>query len=222
MQMQPAEILAAGQRTWPDEITDEALVARANAGRWSAFEVLVRRYQDEFHRLAWSYLKSDADAQDVVQMAFLKMYRKLQSYRGDASFKNWAYRIVINTALSRIRRHKRHREVALEAVCPSLEDVEQLSTDPTHWASYQWEARADDIVAHRELRGRIIDAVDQLEPKYQTVFLLYEVQALDLDEIGEITGLSIPGVKSRLHRARLFLRATLEHYLREYAPALLG
>ncbi len=224
MEMQPAAALANDRVALHSQASDEELVVRANNGQWSGFEALVRRYQEPFHRLAWSYVKTDADAQDVVQTAFVKMYRNLQTFRGEASFKSWAYRIVVNTALSRIRRHKRQREVALEGICPSVDELEQLQTSQVQqglgWSSTCWQARGDEIVENHELRRLIIDAVDQLEPKYQTVFLLHEVEGLEIVEIGEVIGLSVPGVKSRLHRARLFLRATLQRCLQEYAPEL--
>ena len=191
------------------DLDDGCLVERALDDDYRAFEALVIRYEEPFRRLAWSYVKNEADAQDVVQMSFLKIYRKLETFRGDAPFKSWAYRIVINTALSRIRKQKTRGEVALEDVNPNFDDDDDLATTSIH----DWKVHADNAAENQELRQRIIDAVDELEDKYETVFLLYEVEGLSMDEIADVIDLSVGGVKTRLHRARLHLRATLERYV---------
>ncbi len=214
MEMHATETLTAFRHNFcpqrADGCSDAALVELANDGHWLAFELLVKRYQDQFFRLAYGYFDNEADAQDVVQLAFLKIHQHLQGFRGDAKFKNWAYRIVVNTALSRLRKQKRRAEVALENAPSTVEEdtasVETLAS---------WRMRADEVAENRELRQQIIDAISQLEPKYKAVFLLYEVEGLSIEEITEVVDLSAPGVKSRLHRARLFLRATLERYLNE-------
>ena len=208
MKLQPAKDLTTS-RVELLELEDGCLVERALDDDYRAFEALVVRYEEQFHRLAWSYVKSESDAQDVVQSAFLKIYRKLHTFRGDAKFKNWAYRVVINTALSRIRKRKNRSEVALEDVSPNFEEDEELATTSIQ----EWKVRADDAAENKELRKLIVDAVDQLEEKYETVFLLYEVEGLSMDVIADVVDLSVGGVKTRLHRARLHLRATLERYV---------
>lgn len=219
MELPAPQKLESSRVPFGPECTDRELVNQIRAGNWAAFEELVDRYGDQFHRLAWSYTKSDADAQDVVQMAFLKIYRNLEGFRGDAKFKNWAYRIVVNTALSRLRKEKRRREVALDDVSPDFDDAsDHVASSAASITLAEWRTRADEAVENRELRQKIIGAVDALEPKYQSIFLLYEVEGLSLDEISEVVDLTVPGVKSRLHRARLFLRASLERYLREAGP----
>ncbi|MGM0557470.1 MAG: RNA polymerase sigma factor [Myxococcota bacterium] len=191
------------------DLDDACLVERALDDDYRAFEALVMRYEEQFHRLAWSYVKSDSDAEDVVQNAFLKIYRKLDTFRGDARFKNWAYRVVINTALSRLRKRSTRGEVALEDVNPNFEEDEELATTSIQ----QWKVRADEAAENTELRKLIVDAVDKLEEKYETVFLLYEVEGLSMEEIADVIDLTIGGVKTRLHRARLHLRATLERHV---------
>jgi RNA polymerase sigma-70 factor (ECF subfamily) len=208
MKLQRAEDLSPS-RVALLELEDACLVERALDDDYRAFEALVLRYEEQFHRLAWSYVKSDSDAQDVVQSAFLKIYRKLDTFRGDARFKNWAYRIVINTALSRIRKRNTRSEVALEDVNPNFEEDEELATTSVQ----QWKVRADEAAENQQLRKLIVDAVDELEQKYETVFLLYEVEGLSMEEISDVVDLSVGGVKTRLHRARLHLRATLERYV---------
>jgi RNA polymerase sigma-70 factor (ECF subfamily) len=189
-------------------LADESLVELAQGGDYAAYEEIVRRYQDKAFRLAFSLTKNETDAQDVVQEAFLNMYRKLDSFKGDAQFGSWMYRVVVNAGLMRLRKRKRRSEVSVDQENGEFrEDDYYVATVP------QWRVRADEAVENRELRQKIIEAVDELAPKYQTVFLLKEVEGLKLDEIAEVLDLSVGGVKSRLHRARLHLRATLEPYL---------
>lgn len=189
---------------------DLRLVALANEGDYAAFEQIVDRYQDKAYRLAWSMMKDDDQAADVVQDAFLNVYRKLDTFKGDSKFSSWIYRVVVNAALMKLRKQKRRSEVQLDALGPSF-----LDDDHTVTSMSQWRTRGDEAALDHELREKIVAAVDELEPKYQTVFVLKEVEGLSLQEIGDIMDLSIPAVKSRLHRARLYLRATLEPYLSE-------
>ncbi len=187
---------------------DLRLVEAALDGSFDAFEELVLRYQEKAYRLAWSLVKDDSDANDVVQDAFLNVYRKLDTYNGDAAFSSWVYRIIVNTALMRLRKRKRRSEVAMDDLGPSfLEDGHHAFTVP------EWRVRADEAVENKELREQILAAIDDLEPKYQSVFVLKEIEGLSLKEVGDIMDLSVPAVKSRLHRARLYLRASLEKYV---------
>lgn len=187
---------------------DLELVGLALDGDYDAFDELVRRYEDKAYRLAWSFMKDDAEAADVVQDAFLNVYRKLDSFKGNSRFSSWIYRVIVNAALMKLRKHKRRSEVDLESLGPSFLDDGHHANDVP-----QWRVRADKAALNRELRERILEAVDELEPKYQSVFLLKEIEGLSLQEVGEVMDLSVPAVKSRLHRARLFLRATLEPYV---------
>ncbi|WP_168210952.1 RNA polymerase sigma factor [Persicimonas caeni] len=191
-----------------DAATDEELVEWAQQGEYAAYEEIVRRYQDKAFRLAFSLMKNETDAQDVVQEAFLNMYRKLDTFKGQSAFGSWMYRVVVNAALMRLRKKKRRSEV------PVSDEETEFREDDYYVASVpEWRVRADEAAENRELRQKIIEAVDELPPKYQTVFLLKEVEGLPLKEIADVLDLSVGGVKSRLHRARLHLRATLEPYL---------
>ncbi|MFP4599129.1 MAG: RNA polymerase sigma factor [Persicimonas sp.] len=191
-----------------ENASDEELVERAQDGEYDAYEEIVRRYQDKAFRLAFSLMKNESDAHDVVQEAFLNMYRKLATFKGQSKFGSWMYRVVTNAALMRLRKQKRRSEVPVEDEEADLREDDYYVTSVP-----EWRVRADEAVENRELRQKIIDAVDELPPKYQTVFLLKEVEGLQLKEIAEVLDLSVGGVKSRLHRARLHLRATLEPYL---------
>ncbi|MGM0556515.1 MAG: RNA polymerase sigma factor [Myxococcota bacterium] len=187
---------------------DEQLVELAQDGTYPAYEELVRRYQDKAYRLAWSMVKNESDANDVVQEAFLNMYRKLHTFEGNSQFGSWIYRVIVNAALMKLRKQKRRSEVSIDD-----DDTEFREDDYYVMSTPEWRVRADEAAENAELRERIIEAVDELEPKYETVFLLKEVEGLSLKEIADVLDLTVAAVKSRLHRARLYLRATLERYM---------
>ena len=189
-------------------LEDAALVERVVDGDSQAFEVLVCRYGRKLYRLALGVVENEADAQDVMQKALVKIHDKLETLRDPSSFSSWAYRVVKNTALMKIRKQKRNSEIGFGDLGPGRDDERHFeSTDP------DWRHRGEEAAEARELREELARAVDELEPKYQSAFLLYEFEGLNLEEIGELLDLSPAGVKSRLHRARLYLRATLERYV---------
>lgn len=189
----------------PDDIT---LVARVRDGDFDASEILVTRYQERVYGLALSMLRDAVEAQDVVQETFLNVFRKLDSFRGDAAFSSWLYRITANNTMMRLRSRKRDAETSLDEALPQF-DAEG------HWpgAVEDWTRRVDKRMENRELGEQIKAAVERLPEKYRIVFLLSDVEELSMKEVGDILGLSIPNVKTRLHRARLFLRNELSGYL---------
>lgn len=188
---------------------DALLVKRSIEGDTDAFDQIMREHQDTVYRVALRFLKNEIEAQDVAQDALLNVYRKLHTFKGNSALGSWIYRVAVNTALMRLRKKKRRSEVALDNVAPSEE----------HETEYQdlrsmWHRRGDEVAENRELRRKIMEAVELLEPKYQAVFALKEFDGLSLKEISDELDISVPAVKSRLHRARLTLRASLERYLR--------
>ncbi len=190
------------------ELTDEELVERAVDDDYEAFEELVERYRDKAFRLAFSMVKEEAEAQDVVQEAFLNAYRKLDSYSGEAQFGSWMYRVIVNAALMRLRQRGRRSEIGMDDVSPSVDEEHgAFSEMPT------WRMQGDEAAEQQELREQIFAAVGELKPKYQAAFLLREIEGLPVAEIADVLELSEGAVKSRLHRARLHLQAALEPYL---------
>ena len=162
--------------------------------------------QDMVFRVAMRFMKNEVEAQDVAQDAFLNAFRKLDSFKGNSALSSWLYRVTANTALMRLRKKRRRGEVALEGLIPTQETSQ-------YTLQFSWQERGDEEVEKKELRQKINEAVEELEPKYQDIFVLKEVEGLSLQEIAETHSLSVPAVKSRLHRARLSLRASLEKYV---------
>jgi RNA polymerase sigma-70 factor (ECF subfamily) len=185
-----------------DPLTDEELVELARADCRPAFDVLIDRHYAAFRGVALKLLKDEADANDIVQTAFMNIYAKLDSYSGDGSFAGWSYRIVRNTALMLLRKRKRRREV-------DLEDAPRSTLDTPEYAD--WAADPDRALRNKQIRRAVRLAMDDLEPKYRRVIELREFQGMTMAQMSHELDLSIGGVKTRLHRARSTMRVWLEN-----------
>ena len=191
---------------------DRELVERAQKGDAEAFEQLVDRHQRQLYRLALRMTGSEADAQEVLQEAFLNAYQKLPLFRGEAQFSSWLYRIAANSALMRLRRKRRAPDALadqpLELAGPKFSAEGYL--EPT--STSDWSQRADERMMSSQLGSAINKAVEQLPDDYRTVFLLKDVDGLSNEDIAQALELTVPAVKSRLHRARLALREKLGEF----------
>jgi len=188
--------------------TDRELVERAQKGDGAAFAMLVERHQRQLYRLAMRMTGSEADAQEVLQEAFLNAYQKLPLFRGEAQFSSWLYRVAANSALMRLRAQRRHPEISTEELPVGfLDNQGQLPAAGENWAR-----RPDDQLQSDELRRDIQAAVDALPELYRTVFLIRDVEGLSTEETAELLNISVPTVKTRLHRARIALRNAIASY----------
>jgi RNA polymerase sigma-70 factor (ECF subfamily) len=193
------------------ELPDEVLVARARGKDEAAFEELVGRYEDKLYRLAMRFVRNETDAQEILQDAFLSAWRNLPTFEGRAQFGSWMYRVTVNAALMLLRSRNRHPEVAVDDVEPA--SLHQAVIDSGQMRSNaDWSRRPDDQLQSDELRRHIATSVDALPEGLRTVFLLRDVDDLSTEDTAELLGLSIPAVKTRLHRARLVLREAIGRY----------
>jgi len=190
---------------------DRELLARAQAGDMSAFESLVGRHEDKVYGLALRMTRSEADAAEITQDTFLSAYQHLAEFRGEAAFGSWVHRIAANNALMRLRRQKVLDIVGDDLAGPEFTDRGSLAEPPES----DWTKRADDILLDEELGRAIQEATDALPEGYREVFLLKDVEGLSYEEISEMVGISVPAVKSRLHRARLALREAIDAFYKE-------
>lgn len=203
---------AAEEPRQDGEPTDRELVERSQQGDGSAFATLVERHQRQLFRLALRMTGSEADANEVLQEAFLNAWQKLPNFRGEAQFSSWLYRIAANSALMRLRRKRRAPdalpEQPLELQGPKF-SVEGYLDPPPH---SDWSQRADEKMMSGQLGAAIDKAVHELPEDYRTVFLLKDVDGLSNEDIATALELTVPAVKSRLHRARLALREKLGEF----------
>ena len=190
---------------------DRELLGRAQAGDMSAFEALVGRHEEKVYGLALRMTRSEADAAEITQDTFLSAYQHLSEFRGEAAFGSWVHRIAANNALMRLRRQKVVDIVSDDLAGPEFTDRGSLAEAPES----DWSKRADDKIIEDELGRAIQTATDALPEGYREVFLLKDVEGLSYEEISEMVGISIPAVKSRLHRARLALREAIDAFYKE-------
>jgi RNA polymerase sigma-70 factor, ECF subfamily len=183
---------------------DVDLLATLRRREPMAAERLVTTYGDRAYRLAVSITGNGQDAEEVVQDAFWAVIRKIDSFRGESAFGSWLYRIVANAAYQRRRGRSRSRELSWEDVTPVFDD-QGRHVEPVP----DWSARVDDPSIQAELRLALTSAIEELPAAYRSVLVLHDVQGLSNPEIAELLGLSVPVVKTRVHRARLFLRKQL-------------
>ncbi len=190
---------------------DRTLLARAQGGDMNAFEELVGRHEEKVYGLALRMTRSEADAAEITQDTFLSAYQHLSEFRGEAAFGSWVHRIAANNALMRLRRQKVLDIVSDDLAGPEFTERGSLAEAPES----DWSRRADDKILDDELGRAIQEATDALPEGYREVFLLKDVEGLSYEEISEMVGISVPAVKSRLHRARLALREAIDAFSKE-------
>ncbi len=179
------------------DLQEQRWIAAARNGNQEAFEELVRLYEKRVLALTGRMCKNPEDAAEAAQEAFIAAWQGLKNFRGDSSFSTWLYRLASNACVDLLRREGR-RQAAV-----SLDD-EDLNLDiPASLASPQEEAE------RRELREQIEEGLRLLPPDYRAALVLREIQQLRYDEIGEVLGLDIGTVKSRISRGRKKLRSFL-------------
>ena len=190
-------------------ISDLQLFAAAQGGDYAAFEAIVARYHERVYRLVHVMTKSDTDAEEVVQETFLSIFRNLSSFKGESAPGSWIYRVAVNTALMRLRTRRRKPLLSIEDQPPGFEGEEGGGG---LWPSGDWARQPDDKLLSRELGVRIEAAIAKLPEKYRLVLLLRDVEGQSNDEVAQTLGLTVPTVKARLHRSRLFVRHELDLY----------
>lgn len=192
-------------------VEDDALVQAAQGGDGEALDALLKRYQPLILRFGARMCRHPEDAQDVVQETLLAAARTLHAFRGDASVSTWLYAIARSFCIKKRRRG------------PFAPKVVSLETDASRIGAARDRApNPERSLADRELGASLESAIAALEPEYREVLLLRDVEGLSAAEVGEVTGLSVAAVKSRLHRARVAVRDRLAPLLAPPGAAAAG
>lgn len=188
---------------------DAGLVESLRRQEEGAAEALVAAYGDRVYRLAIRITGNQQDAEEVVQDALWTAARKIDSFKGESAFGSWLYRITANAAYQKLRRRAGKRnEVSLDDLGPIFDETGR-HVDPTS----DWSTKIEEPALQTELRAVLATAIDDLPGDYRTAFVLHDVEGLSNPEIADALNISLPAVKSRVHRSRLFLRQRLENYL---------
>ena len=203
MTLEPTPTISVAQERRADR--DRDLVEGLRRHEATAAERLVTTYGDRAYRLARGITGNGEDAEEVVQDVLWTVVRKIDTFRGESAFGSWLYRIVANAAYQKVRgRQSRRAEVSLDDVLPLFDERGQHVAPMADWSS-----RVDDHAIQIDLRMALTSAIDKLPADYRTAVLLRDVEGLPHLQIAEVLSLSVPTVKSRVHRARLFLRKEL-------------
>jgi RNA polymerase sigma-70 factor, ECF subfamily len=188
---------------------DAALLEALRAAAPEAPEMLVDTYGDRVYRLTYRITGSNEDAEEATQDALWTAARKIASFKGESQFGSWLYRIAANAAYQKLRtRRSKGREIALDDVLPAL-DTDGLHFEPMD----DWTPRVDDNAVNGELREVLEQAIAELPADYRTALVMHDVEGMPNPDIAETLGISLPAVKSRVHRSRLFVRKKLAGYM---------
>lgn len=189
------------------ELTDQELIDHCLSGRTEEFGRLVERYQNRLFTTLISLLGSAEDARDVAQEAFVNAFQKLHTFRGRSAFYSWLFRIALNSAVSYQRKQKQGRVLVSIEAARETSGLEPASTHPETDPGFAMDVS--------ERQALVRSALAELPEEYRTVLVLKEVDDLKYEEIAEIVDCPIGTVRSRIHRARLELRAKLEILLKQ-------
>ncbi|MBP7777397.1 MAG: sigma-70 family RNA polymerase sigma factor [Acidobacteria bacterium] len=184
---------------------EQALLTGLRAGDADAYETLVRTTSARLLAVARRIVGSEEDARDVLQEAYTSAFRALGRFEGQAKLSTWLHRIVVNTALMRLRSRKRKPEESIDALLPVFkDDGHQMQ------AGAEWADGADVALERAETRTFVRAQIDKLPDTYRTVLLLRDIEELSTSDVASMLSTSENAVKIRLHRARQALRALLD------------
>ena len=183
------------------EASDRELVQKCQAGEKDAFQELVCRYHQKIYTVTVALLRNREDALEVAQETFFRAYRKIKGFQGGSSFYTWLYRIAVNLAIDSQRRQKRTPLDFRDTMDGLFEAQNEVAQDPFL------------DVHDRELREKLVAAINDLTPEHKAVIILRTVEGLSYKDIGEILGCSEGTVMSRLHYARKKLQEKLSDFL---------
>jgi len=187
---------------------ENLLVSKAQAGDVASFEALVNMYDRRIYQIAYRIVENSPDAEDVLQEAFLKAFENLHRFRGESSFYTWVVQIAVNAALQRRYKDRKRPTVSLDK--SSQEDADFRPKEIV-----VWEEDPERLYSKKETRIILEEAIAALPIIYRTVFLLKDVEGLQMDVIARSLRISLPAAKSRLIRARLELRERLSKHFKK-------
>jgi RNA polymerase sigma-70 factor, ECF subfamily len=191
-----------------DENVEATLVAALRNGEEWAYEWMIREYGGRLLAVARRFVRSDEDARDVLQSAYLSAFRSMSQFEGSAQLRTWLHRIVVNTALMRLRLKRRKPEEFIEDLLPAFQ------ADGHHVERFSdWSAPAEELIEREETRQTVRGCVDRLPEQYRSVLLLRDIEERSTQEVAELLDITPTAVKVRLHRARQALATLLR---REY------
>jgi RNA polymerase sigma-70 factor (ECF subfamily) len=189
---------------------DDRLVQRLRARDQAAVSDLADRYSARIRQLALRYVRNPEDAEEVLQDVLMKVYQKIEAFRGDSALSSWIYRITFNTAMSRLRSLKASRANDASRDAGWTDRAE--GSQPLDREIPDWSSLGDDEVMRGELRRTLVRALGELPPIYRVPVLLRDVHGLSTEEASAVLRVKDQTLKSRLHRGRMILRDRLADF----------
>jgi RNA polymerase sigma-70 factor (ECF subfamily) len=187
--------------------SDLELIQEFRLGDQSSFEELLSRYSNKVFSLASRLTRNPEDAEEVLQDVFVTVHRKIASFEGKSSFSSWLYRVTVNAAFMKLRKRRQDQSISLEDL---VQQPHAAAVLKSHESTY---------VDAQSIRNQMLEALEnairKLPDDYRPVFILRDVDGLTSREVGRILDLTVPAVKSRLHRSRLMLRRRLNRFFDE-------
>ncbi len=188
-----------------DDADEPALLARVRAGDEAACEEFVRRHGGRMLAVARRFLRSEPDADDAVQEAFLSAFRSIHEFAGGARVSTWIHRIVVNVCLMKLRAAKSRPATSIESLLPTFDETGHQTRRVS-----AWNVQPSEQLQSAELRAHVRECIAALPEQHRVVLLLRDIEELDTQETADRLGISPAAVKVRLHRARQALRTLLE------------
>ena len=196
-------------------VDETVLVAGLRAGEDWAYESMVREYGGRLLSVARRFVRTEDDARDVLQSAYLSAFRAMSSFEGHAQLSTWLHRVVVNTALMRLRSQRRKPEESIEDLLPAFQ------TDGHHVEQFSdWSIPADELLEREETRRTVRGCVDRLPEQYRSVLVLRDIEELSTQEVATMLSMTPTAVKVRLHRARQALSTLLRQEYQVSAAAV--
>lgn len=193
----------ARRRSTTNQETD--VIARLKTGDPAALEEVFNLYSGKLYNIAHRILGQAADTEEVIQDVFWTVFRKAKSFQGNSQFSTWLYRLTVNAALGKIRRSRKNREIEYDEYLPKFQDDGHHMVRPV----VDWSDTLEEKYARHELQKMLSRVLDELKPLDKAIIVLSDLEGLSDREIAASVGLTVSAVKTRLHRARLFLRGKL-------------
>jgi RNA polymerase sigma-70 factor (ECF subfamily) len=207
--MQSNELIQTVDAAQASAVDEPMLIAALQRGEEWAFEAMVRLYGGRLLAVSRRMCGNEDDARDVLQSAYLSAFRSMGGFEGSCQLSTWLHRIVVNTALMRLRTRRRKPEEQMEALLPAFQEdghhVEQFS---------EWTMPADRLLEREDLRARVRSCIAQLPESHRQVLMLRDIEELPTEEVARMLGATATAIKVRLHRARQALSTLLR---REFA-----
>jgi RNA polymerase sigma-70 factor (ECF subfamily) len=191
---------------------DSDILKNAKAGDHKAFAEIVKRYENLVYSFAFKVCRNKEKAEETLQDTFVNVYRKLKQFDGKSKISTWLYSIVANNCLMKRRRRKLDTDIVPLDESPTLHD--SYTAMPLHSEQLPaWKESPLDKIMDKELRNILDESIIKLPIDYRLVFILRDVDGQSAEETAKILKLSVPAVKSRLRRARIYLREQLNEYM---------